>query len=78
MILDQSQSVVAANHNWLVEIKKAMQPYATGFSYQNYIDTGLTDWQHAYYGANLARLESVKRTYDPTNFFHFGQSIPLS
>jgi FAD/FMN-containing dehydrogenase len=72
-----SQSVVAANHNWLLGIKKAMQPYATGFSYQNYIDTGLTDWQHAYYGANLARLQSVKRTYDPTNFFHFGQSIPL-
>lgn len=71
-----SQSVVDANHQWLVDIKNTMDSYATGASYQNYIDTGLTDWQDAYYGQNLARLRQVKTTYDPTNFFHFGQSIP--
>jgi FAD/FMN-containing dehydrogenases len=71
-----SSSVVAANHQWLVDIKRAMGTYATGASYQNYIDTGLTDWQHAYYGNNITRLRQVKTTYDPANFFHFGQSIP--
>ncbi len=70
-------SVVSANRSWLNNTWQAMRPYATGTSYQNYVDPDLADWQHAYYGANLARLQQVKATYDPHNLFHFAQSIPL-
>ncbi len=70
-------SVVSANRSWLNGTWQAMRPYATGTSYQNYVDPDLSDWQHAYYGANLARLQHVKATYDPDNLFHFAQSIPL-
>ena len=70
-----ASSIVAANHTWLTDTWQAMRPYASGAAYQNYIDPYLTDWQHAYYGANLARLQHVKATYDSANFFHFGQSI---
>ncbi len=70
-------SVVAANRSWLNGTWQAMLPYATGTSYQNYVDPDLSDWQHAYYGANLPRLQHVKATYDPGNLFHFAQSIPL-
>lgn len=70
-------SIVAANRAWLNGAWQSMRQYASGFAYQNYIDPDLSDWQQAYYGANLPRLQRVKSVYDPGNFFHFAQSIPL-
>jgi hypothetical protein len=71
-----SDAVVAANHSWLTNTWQSMRPYASGASYQNYVDPDLSNWQQAYYGANFARLQQVKATYDPHNLFHFAQSIP--
>ncbi|RIB10397.1 Glucooligosaccharide oxidase [Gigaspora rosea] len=44
-------------------------------SYQNYIDKDLDNWQTRYYGSNYQKLVSVKKKFDPDNFFHFPQSI---
>ncbi|HLI88898.1 MAG TPA: FAD-binding oxidoreductase [Ktedonobacteraceae bacterium] len=71
-----SQAVIAQNRAWLTNTWQAMRPYASGEAYQNYIDPDLANWLQAYYGANLARLQHIKATYDPGNFFHFAQSIP--
>jgi FAD/FMN-containing dehydrogenase len=68
--------VVAANLDWAEGLYAAVEPYRSGFAYQNYIDANLDDWEHAYYGANLARLREVKSKYDPDNVFRFAQSIP--
>lgn len=69
-------SVASASQTWLTGTWQAMRPYASGFAYQNYIDPDLPNWQTAYYGANLARLQQVKAAYDPGNLFRFAQSIP--
>lgn len=69
-------SVIAANFSWLNGMWQALRPYASGSAYQNYIDPNLSNWQQAYYGSNLPRLQQVKAAYDPDNLFHFAQSIP--
>ena len=55
----------------------AMRPFLPGYSYVNYIDADLQDYARSYYKGNLPRLQAVKQKYDPDNFFHFAQSIPL-
>lgn len=73
-----SASLVATNRSWLSNTWQAMRPYVNGQAYQNYIDPDLTDWQRAYYGLNLPRLQQVKSAYDPANLFQFAQSIPTN
>jgi FAD/FMN-containing dehydrogenase len=71
-----SLAVVEANQQWLADAWQLMRPYASGAAYQNYLDPDLVDWQNAYYGTNLSRLEQIKAAYDPLDLFHFDQSIP--
>ncbi len=62
-------------HAWLRSFWASMQPYANGQAYQNYIDPDLTNYAQAYYAQNYARLQQVKKTYDPTRLFNFPQAI---
>ncbi len=65
----------AANQRSLATIKATLSRYATGAAYQNYADPTLSDAPQAYYGANLARLRQVKRSYDPANLFRPPQGV---
>lgn len=62
-------------HAWLRGAYTDVHKYANGQAYQNYIDPDLKNWRQAYYAGNFARLLRIKHRYDPTNLFHFPQSI---
>ncbi|MET9885447.1 FAD-binding oxidoreductase [Streptomyces sp. NPDC006430] len=66
---------VARHQGWLDGLWRDLRPWASGRAYQNYIDPRLSTWREAYYGPNLARLEEVRRTYDPGRLFRFPQAI---
>ena len=66
---------VARQHAWQRAFWQSMRPYASGQAYQNYIDPDLTSWRQAYYGANYARLASIKAAYDPDRVFTFPQAV---
>jgi FAD/FMN-containing dehydrogenase len=62
--------------DWVRETFAAMRPFMAAGRYVNYLD----DEEHgdplaAAYGSNYARLQEVKKTYDPENFFHMNQNI---
>jgi hypothetical protein len=61
--------------SWLESTWSHMRPYVSGMAYQNYIDSALRTWRQAYYGANYARLESIRHSVDPHHTFTFPQAI---
>jgi FAD/FMN-containing dehydrogenase len=71
----QAETTTANDVAWLHAFRAAMKPSVGNGAYVNYADPTLTDWQHAYYGSNYARLQKVKQVYDPDNVFRFPQSI---
>jgi hypothetical protein len=60
---------------WVHRSWAMVRPWGSGRVYPNFPDPDLTDWTEAYHGGNRARLERVKRTYDPGRLLHFHQSI---
>ncbi|MBY8880980.1 FAD-binding oxidoreductase [Streptomyces sp. PLK6-54] len=60
---------------WLDGAHDAMRRYASGGAYANYTDPTLKDWRTAYYGANAAKLTSLKATLDPDRLFDFPQAL---
>ena len=70
----QYYSGVAAT-GWVQQAWNKMRPFVSGNAYQNYIDPHLHGWEHAYYGANLARLNATRTRIDPHHYFNFPQAI---
>lgn len=61
---------------WVAEFGEALQPYVNG-AYVNVPNTGMPDWEAAYWGANVDRLRTVKAKYDPDNVFSYEQSVKV-
>ena len=65
-----------ANINWTRELSAAMKPYTTGRVYVNFIGDEGRDRVVASFGAEgYARLQTIKRRYDPDNLFRSNQNI---
>jgi FAD/FMN-containing dehydrogenase len=61
---------------WADQFLAAMQPYATGGVYVNFLgDEGRARIEAAYEPASMARLAQLKARYDPDNFFRSNQNI---
>ena len=61
---------------WVREMFAAMQPFMASGRYVNYLDNDEdSDPARAAYGSNYARLQRIKATYDPENFFRMNQNI---
>ena len=66
-----------ANIGWVRDSWRAMQPYSTGRLYLNFPGLGEGDSlvRDAFGAETYARLQQVKRTYDPENVFQMNQNI---
>lgn len=65
-------------HKWVIRSWESVHPWGSGRVFQNFIDLELQEWAEAYYGTNYDRLVRIKAQYDPTGFFRFQQSLPVS
>jgi FAD/FMN-containing dehydrogenase len=65
------------NVAWTREIFAAMGPYLAARRYVNYLDDDdvAANPTREAFGPNYDRLVEVKKTYDPTNFFHHNLNI---
>jgi FAD/FMN-containing dehydrogenase len=61
---------------WTRDQYAALQPFARGARYSNYLDHDDTaDAAAAAYGGNYSRLQQIKAKYDPDNFFRQNLNI---
>ena len=66
----------AANVAWTRALSAAMKPFATGRVYVNFIgDEGRARVVASFGEASYARLQALKRRYDPDNVFRTSQNI---
>jgi FAD/FMN-containing dehydrogenase len=64
-----------AERAWAQEFSRALSPYDQGVYVNFLMDEGEERIREAYGSAKHARLTSLKRTYDPDNFFRLNQNI---
>ena len=70
---EQTDEVLALSRKFYSSILPDVSPYC----YANIVDYDLGNtYLKLYYGNNVDRLINIKNKYDPTNFFHWKQSIP--
>ncbi|MEQ6918382.1 FAD-binding oxidoreductase [Halomonas aquatica] len=62
--------------DWARHVFRDLAPLATGGGYVNFLTEDEGDRVASAYGDNFARLQAVKRRYDPDNLFRVNLNIP--
>lgn len=63
----------------LTTFSQQISSYVSIQCYANIVDYDLEDdYLRAYFGTHVKKLIEIKRKYDPSDLFHWKQSIPLS
>ena len=63
------------NETWTQSLFTFMNQFGNTHSYQNYPNRDQNNFQWAYWGNYYNQLVLIKIKYDPTNFFHYQQSV---
>jgi FAD/FMN-containing dehydrogenase len=67
----------AANIAYVKELAAAMKPWTTGTAYLNFLgDEGEGRVRSAFGPEKFARLQALKKQWDPDNLFRHNQNIP--
>jgi FAD/FMN-containing dehydrogenase len=65
-----------AQIGWGRDVYAALEEHTTGGAYVNFLGDEGPDRVRAAYGEDVyARLQALKRTYDPDNAFHRNQNV---
>ena len=64
-----------AHTKWVKDYYAAIEPHSAPGGYVNFASSDDQDKVAENYGANYARLQEVKRRYDPDNLFRLNQNI---
>jgi FAD/FMN-containing dehydrogenase len=70
-----SEELRAHARDWVDGSQATVHGHANGHVYSGYADPRLEGPHRAYYGEGLARLQDLKRRYDPRNVFRHAQSL---
>jgi len=70
----QIYSGAANGKSAVANVQRDLAPIVGRGAYVNYINADQPDWAQAYYAANLPRLRTIVRHYDPNGVFTFPQS----
>lgn len=76
--IDADPAKAGAVAAWARGYWEAVHPHTLGGAYVNFMMEEGDDRIRATYGANYDRLVTIKRRYDPTNFFRVNQNIKPS
>ncbi|MGY0614399.1 FAD-binding oxidoreductase [Vibrio sp. FJH11] len=60
---------------WAREFFDKTKPFASGGAYINFLTQDEAERTESAYGPTYARLQSIKKKYDPTNLFRMNQNI---
>ncbi|MEI8597073.1 BBE domain-containing protein [Vibrio sp. M60_M31a] len=61
---------------WARDFFAKTRPFASGGAYINFLTQDESERTESAYGPTYARLQEIKKKYDPNNLFRMNQNIP--